>query len=135
MKTTNEEYVIICHNGTFNGDCALSAFVPIIISSPDLSTVVSQMTSEKLCELYKDAYLKQNDRLDESDWIDWGEEELTHLKGVWILTKEVFDKLTNASLNVECYRDAHVYMLQSMMKHLFNSFCIAKVDEILSENK
>lgn len=116
-------YSIVCHDGTFDGDCAFMSIIPITL---DLygSISIKNLTLVEVADLYKSVFVKEYTK---KDWKDWGIEEAQQLKGAWVLKKEMFDKLLSCLGSVVYNRDGEAYALNSMMKYLFDKFCEFKI--------
>lgn len=111
------KYCIICHDGTFNGDCSFDATVRIPLN---INITHIQLPSfDELPDLYKKAFAHV---FSEQDWLEWGKEQLDELKGAWVIKETLVDKIVNATKRYTCGNDSQAYTMMSAIKCMLAEF-------------
>lgn len=118
-----EKYSIVCHDGTFNGDCCLNSeftLIPIEIDekNPQLPNL------DELKELYREACVKSESvDIDEDDYIS------DNLVGAWIVKEKDAKRILNSTSRMSFGRDALVYAAISSMKTMFAEYAEFTIGE------
>lgn len=109
----------ILHDGTMDGDCAGDPKNMFDVTyRPDIRM-------DEVIDMYRAKRFKEN----EGEWFEEDEDELTDLKGGWIVNESTVDLMEAVADAVDPGNDSSVYSLQRALKAIARKLSIHNFGE------